>query len=186
VICQPAGRWCGGLVESRTFDRCADQQFYPNKISGRTPLFPNVSSGFFVPFPSAQNRKRTMKKPKDYTMSDKWPRRLIATDNHYLVHKIASVTIRDDILSFLFIHGDGRIYHGPCYLCANGKKPIAAKQLEANGLYDVSEIRFVIAYHWGAFPNGSPRRLLREFPCPQADEFATVIQRDNEKWRKRD
>jgi hypothetical protein len=36
-----------------------------NKISRRTPLGPNVSSGFFVPFPSAQNRKRTMKKPKN-------------------------------------------------------------------------------------------------------------------------
>lgn len=58
------------MVESRTFDRCADQQFDLNKISGRTPLFPNVSSGFFVPFPSAQNRKRTMKKPKSKQHGD--------------------------------------------------------------------------------------------------------------------
>jgi hypothetical protein len=49
--------------------RCAGVNKLPNKISGRRPLFSNVSSGFFVPFPSAQNRKRTMKKPKDIETS---------------------------------------------------------------------------------------------------------------------
>jgi hypothetical protein len=116
-------------------------------------------------------------------ISDKWPRRLIAADSHYLVHKVASVTIKDDRLSFLFIDGSGRTYSGPGYCSlVNGQKPVAAKQLQANGLCDVSEVRFVVAHHSGAFPNGHPCLLLRDFPCPRADEYAAVIQRDNEKW----
>jgi hypothetical protein len=119
------------------------------------------------------------------TVSEKWPRRLIASDNHLIVHKIASVEIKNGILSFLFIDDTGRTYAGPFYCSLiNNVRPTAERELAANGLRDAEEIRYVIAAHSGAFPNGHPTRLLRAFPCPESEEYAAAVQRADEEWTR--
>jgi hypothetical protein len=64
-------------------------------------------------------------------------------------------------LRFKFERSDGTEYFGPCYLArSNGEVLLAEDMLLKNGLSDVGEIRYVVAYHWGGFPNGIPVRLL--------------------------
>lgn len=111
--------------------------------------------------------------------TDKWPRRLIDESNHYMVHKVSSVIIRDDILRFIFIQEDGHEYKGPSYLSSwNDRIPEASIMLKENGLVGADEIRFVIVYHCGAYPNGNPMRLLREYPCEESQEYAMKIKGD--------
>jgi hypothetical protein len=112
--------------------------------------------------------------------TDKWPRRLLPEDSHYLVHKVASIKIKDDVMRFTFVHEDGQEYHGPMYWgTMNGKKPVATRILRENGLIGTDEVHFVIASHSGIFPNGYPARLLREYPCKESDDLASMIRADN-------
>ena len=118
---------------------------------------------------------------------DEWPRRLIPTDSHYVVHKVESVSVRDDTLRFKFIYGDGKPYvTGPFYWdSVNGEKPVAEKELAKSGLQSPDEIRYVVAMHCGAFPNGHPMRLLRNYPCPEASELAAYLELENRRWREK-
>ncbi len=93
---------------------------------------------------------------------DKWPRRLVPHNMYYHVHKIASAHARAEHLCFVCEDGDGHTCSGPLYPSfVNGQRPLASHILEKNGIGHLDEIKYVIAYHCGAFPNGLPRRLLK-------------------------
>jgi hypothetical protein len=92
----------------------------------------------------------------------RWPRLVKPYNTHYLVHKIVAAWIdKTGIPRFKFQHEDRTEYFGPCYLSSvNGKTPLAETILHKNGLEDINDIKYVVAYHWGAFPNGRPVILL--------------------------
>lgn len=91
----------------------------------------------------------------------RWPRQ-IHWDGHYLLHRVAKVRIRPDgSLAFTLSHANGREYSGPCYVSWN-RRPIqkAPAELRRHSLAAPEEVRFLIAYHCGAFPNGVVTVLL--------------------------
>jgi hypothetical protein len=59
---------------------------------------------------------------------------------------------------------------GPFYPSAvDGEVPLAAKELANSGLNSPDEVKYLIAYHCGAFPNGLPVCLLRSLQEIQRD-----------------
>jgi len=95
---------------------------------------------------------------------DQFPSRVYPHDMHLLVHKVAKVELDDSgVLRFRYEDGAGTaLSAGPFYpSLVNGEVPLAAKEMAKNGLQSPDEIRYLVAYHSGAFPNGLPVCLLR-------------------------
>jgi hypothetical protein len=128
----------------------------------------------------------TMSDTSEPSIREGWPRRLIPTDMHYAVHKVASVSIRDDILHFQYVDEDGKSITGPFYWgSVNGEKPVAKKELAKSGLTSPDEIRYLVALHTGAFPNGHPMLLLRDYPSQEASDLAAYLELEDRRWREK-
>ena len=97
-------------------------------------------------------------------MGAKLPRLVNQRDNHYLLHKVVAAWIDDKgVLRFRFGHEDGSEYSGPFYpSLVDNESPQADKMLSRNGLTATSDIKFLVAYHSGSFPNGFPIVLLKD------------------------
>lgn len=97
-------------------------------------------------------------------MHDRFPRIVESGDPHYFIHKVAAVWIDDKgFLRFKYEDGCGKQnLMGPFYLSmVNDEVPLAAKELAECGLQSPDEVNYLIAFHCGAFPNGTPVLLLR-------------------------
>ena len=103
--------------------------------------------------------------PVPNNTTDKWPRRLLAEDGHYQVHKVARVELRKGILSFTFVHEDGKEYHGPFYWdTINGERPEAALMLERNGLRDILRGSFRDCLAFGRLSQRPSREAFARVP----------------------
>ena len=102
-----------------------------------------------------------MTKKKDF-LRDNGTRVLINTN--YILHKVQSAKIdKNNILRFIYEDkASNKKLMGPFYLSKiNGEVPTAEKELLKHGLTSPDEIKYLVAYHCGAFPNGLPICLLR-------------------------
>jgi hypothetical protein len=98
-------------------------------------------------------------------MDEKYPRLVQpAKDNHYLIHKVSKAWIDENgVLRFRYEDGSGKeLAQGPFYPgYVNNSVPLAAKELSKYGLQEADDVKYVIAYHNGAFPTGMPCFLLK-------------------------
>ena len=108
-------------------------------------------------------------------MKNKYPKRIIDTNNHYLLHKVNKADINDrGSLSFKYEDASGKIkLQGPFYL-SNVAIP-ANEELKKHGLEKAEDIKYLIAYHCGAFPNGHPGWLLKSEENIPDDFYEKVL-----------
>src|SRR5690349_14574536 len=97
-------------------------------------------------------------------MDERFPRRVRPDNNRYLIHKVRCVWVDErGVLRLNYEDGSGKeLLQGPWYPSSvNGRVPLAVEELVKSGLQSPDEVRYVIAYHSGAFPYGMPECLLR-------------------------
>ncbi len=115
---------------------------------------------------------------------DKMPRFLIEQYQRYVIHKVASVEVVDDIMRFTFVDQDGREYPGIRYASDyNGGKPDVHRMLKASGLERVEDVRYVVVYVSACVPWGHPHQLLKDFPCKWTDDLTASLLKDRSVYR---
>ena len=92
---------------------------------------------------------------------DKWPRRLRVSSNRYVIHRVKRTRVLPHgTLGFTLVRTDGGEY-GMGYPLVNSVLVAAQRELRKNRMSRLVEVKFLIAFHCGAWPYGLPVRLLR-------------------------
>lgn len=92
---------------------------------------------------------------------NKYPKKVIENNTHYLIHKVAEAYINSEgTLSFKYEDGSGVIRSGGPFFLSKSAIP-ADEELRKHGLEKPEDVKYLIAYHSGVFPNGYPGLLLK-------------------------
>lgn len=86
------------------------------------------------------------------------------SDQHYIVHKVRRVWVKDGVIHFRYTDSYGKdVVSGPQYMATGHPPavPIADAELLRCGPNSIDQIRFIVAYHSGALPPGVSCWLLK-------------------------